>query len=327
MDGFAASFGNLRCTSCAGGETVVNTPWAVRMPAAVWDVMIYIFDGAQCRLDLADGTGPVTTAGRSIAVVLRGLPHSVEGQVAATPRLAHHADPSIVGRYLTSADTLQAETATHVEVLGLLIERGLSEHLFGALPGHFLINYDRLPEWLGDRLNCLKRALTSPAPGSHAVALRDAEALMMQVMADFAQARPEHVPGWWRRTDDPKLARVQAIIHRDLAKPWTIEALAVEAGMSRSRLIARASAELGEGLMSYVTRARMWEAARQLEQTRNDVARIGRSVGYGSEKAFITSFNRFWAVPPGEYRRLGRSGPSDGHLAQDQARREFARVH
>lgn len=326
MDGFAASFGSLRCTQCAGGETVVSTPWAVRMPAAVWDVMIYVFDGARCRLDLADGSGPVTTAERSIAVVLRGLSHSVQGQIASTPRLAHHADPSIVGRYLTSAETSQTETATHVEVLGLSVERGLSDHLFGALPAHFLLEYDQLPAWLGSRLRCLKGALTSSTPGAQAVALRDAEALMMQVVSDFTQAQPHRVPGWWRATEDPKLARVQALIHRDLARSWTIEMIAAEAGMSRSRLIARAAAELGEGLMSYLTRARMWEAARQLERTRNDVARIGRAIGYGSEKAFITSFSRFWKVPPGEYRRLSRAA-AEARLLSDKNLAGLAGAH
>ncbi len=324
MDGFAASFGSLRCTRCAGGETVVNTPWAVQMPAAVWDVMIYVFDGARCRLSLADGTAPVTTAERSIAVVLRGQSHSVEGQIASTPRLAQHADPAIVGRYLTTTETSRAETATHVEVLGLSVERGLSDHLFGALPAHFLVEYDELPPWLNSRLSCLKSALTSSAPGAHAVALRDAEAMMMQVVSDLTQAQPHRVPGWWRGTDDPKLARVQAMIHRDLARPWTIEMIAGEAGMSRSRLIARAATELGEGLMSYVTRARMWEAARQLERTYNDVARIGRGVGYGSEKAFITSFSRFWEVPPGEYRRARRAA-ADARL--DSTRPALARTY
>ena len=58
----------------------------------------------------------------------------------------------------------------------------------------------------------------------------------------------------------------------------------------------------GMTLTEYVTRRRMEEAARLLEQTALTVDQVATQVGYGERKAFYTAFRQWAGMPPGAWR-------------------------
>jgi transcriptional regulator GlxA family with amidase domain len=93
-------------------------------------------------------------------------------------------------------------------------------------------------------------------------------------------------------------------MHEKVENPWTVETLAVAAGMSRSAFALRFKELLGETPLEYLTNWRMYKAIGSL-QKKDDrkLFEIAKSVGYDSDAAFSKAFKRVLGVAPREYRR------------------------
>ena len=156
---------------------------------------------------------------------------------------------------------------------------------------------------LAATLAALQREYGSGARGASLVVTRLLEILFVQVVRAWADDQPPGGAGWIGALRDPALARALALLHEDLGRDWTVDALARIAGTSRATLGRRFLAEVGESPLAYLTRARMQLAARRLETTDDGLAAIAQELGYTSEFAFNKAFRRTLGVPPGLYRK------------------------
>ena len=114
--------------------------------------------------------------------------------------------------------------------------------------------------------------------------------------------------GWWRALSDPPIARAITLMHREPARSWTVEALAREAAMSRSRFSDRFKALVGDTPMGYLGGHRMALAAEQLEAGHLPLAQVAQGAGYESDKVFARAFRRWAGLSPTAYakRELAR---------------------
>ena len=94
-------------------------------------------------------------------------------------------------------------------------------------------------------------------------------------------------------------------LHRRPAAAWTLETLANEVGVSRSRLAESFSRFVGQPPMQYLTQWRLQLAARMAADGSAKVAAVARDVGYQSEASFSRAFKRFVGVSPAQWRRDG----------------------
>jgi AraC-like DNA-binding protein len=69
--------------------------------------------------------------------------------------------------------------------------------------------------------------------------------------------------------------------------------------MSRSSFADRFTEMLGEPVMSYVTRWRMYTALTILRQESADIGKLSTRLGYTSEAAFNRTFKRVIGMTPG----------------------------
>lgn len=95
-------------------------------------------------------------------------------------------------------------------------------------------------------------------------------------------------------------------LHADVARNWTVDALASIAGMSRSAFAMQFKARLGQAPLDYLTRWRMFRAMHLLRQTRQPLIDVAASVGYASEAAFSKAFRRITGATPGACRRAAQ---------------------
>lgn len=129
-------------------------------------------------------------------------------------------------------------------------------------------------------------------------AARMGELLLINVLRQQLGQAAGTGEGWLRGLGDPAVARAIMAIHRTPQQAWTVEALAAEARMSRSRFSDRFKALVGQTPIHYLTAHRMALAAEQLEAGHLPLARIAEQAGYESDKVFARAFRRWAGLAP-----------------------------
>lgn len=112
-------------------------------------------------------------------------------------------------------------------------------------------------------------------------------------------------PGLLRGLADARVAPALRRMHADPRRAWTIEALARDAGMSRSAFFERFTRAVGLRPMEYLLAWRMAVAKDLLRRTPTPLDEVAERVGYGSASTFSTAFSRHVGQPPGRYARAG----------------------
>ena len=178
----------------------------------------------------------------------------------------------------------------------------------------------RLPTAVaGDRLSGLLEFAVAESrdrePGSQSVLLRIAELVFVEVVrAQLTSATG--AGGWLGGLRDALVGRALARLHAEPARPWTLTALARDAGVSRTVLAERFTHFVGHPPMAYLARWRIQLAARRLEDPATKVATVARDVGYESEAAFSRAFKRLAGVAPAQWRRRPAADAERRKLSQ-----------
>lgn len=284
-------------------RTVARAPWGLRLsPTAV--ATLHIVTSGTCHL--TQGREVIALGPGDVVLLPRGDGHAV----ADSPRspkvpleqwLSERGDgpTHVLGGSGVESTLLCGffafdEPGAH-PVLKLLPARvhlrGASEAARAMLPTMSLVEreYER-----GER-------------GASVVISRLLDILLVQVLRAWADAQPPGGAGWLGALGDRTLASALGWMHSEPGRDWKVSELARRSGTSRATLARRFAAEVGMAPHAYLTRLRMQEAAVLLRESDDGLAAIAARVGYDSEFAFNRAFRRAMGVPPGLYRREGRS--------------------
>ena len=152
-----------------------------------------------------------------------------------------------------------------------------------------------------------------PRPGGQCVVVRLSELMFVEVVrrwlteGDAATEAGGARSDWLAGLRDPLVGRALMQLHRKPAAAWTLETLAAEVGVSRSRLAESFTRFVGQPPMQYLTRWRLQLAARMLADGSTKVSAVACDVGYQSEASFSRAFKRFVGVSPAQWRRNARA--------------------
>ncbi|KAJ57040.1 hypothetical protein ACMU_00685 [Actibacterium mucosum KCTC 23349] len=137
-----------------------------------------------------------------------------------------------------------------------------------------------------------------------------AEALLIHLLR---RATEEGVAetGLFAGLADPQLARVLTLMHDRPDLAWRTEALAEEAGMSRSAFMARFRDVVGVSPMTYLRNWRLSRAAIELDHGAR-VSEVARRLGYRSDDAFTRAFRQATGQLPSA-RRKSRAAQGTRH--------------
>jgi AraC-like DNA-binding protein len=161
-------------------------------------------------------------------------------------------------------------------------------------------------------LETMAEEVVAQRVGAATVLTRLAEAVIARVVRAWVESRSEDASGWLAAIRDPKIGRALAAIHRRPGHPWSVEALADLANVSRSVFAERFASVVGVPVARYLARWRMHLASEWLLRSdRIRVAQVAARLGYESEASFSRAFKRWMGVPPSVLRRgermMGRS--------------------
>ncbi|MEM1349854.1 MAG: helix-turn-helix domain-containing protein, partial [Myxococcota bacterium] len=136
------------------------------------------------------------------------------------------------------------------------------------------------------------------APGSHTVIRRLVDALLVYALRHHIERASPTQLGWLNALRDPALSRALSLMHKEYAKPWTLESLARASGTSRASLARHFVAEVGSTPIQYLTARRLHAARRLMVHTTLSLDEVADEVGYASAFSLSKAFKRHFGAAP-----------------------------
>ncbi len=242
------------------------------------------------------------------------------GEVVVLPRNDHHlmgSDlnlPPVLGRDIVQPPTGGGLYSIHHGgdgkrtrmICGYLgCDSAKSNPVISTLPPLLKLKVEQggAAEWIRSTFQYAAEEVAAGRPGSETVLAKLSELLFVEAVRRYAEALPDGQTGWLAGLREPYVARALALLHGEIARPWTVDDLGREVGLSRSALADRFIQLIGVPPMHYLTGWRMQVAAQKLRDTSASLAQVADLVGYESEAAFSRAFKKEFGTAPATWRR------------------------
>ncbi len=200
-------------------------------------------------------------------------------------------------RFAPLLDTMPALTIVRIRDGALLLEAYTDTGRY-AEP----VRLQESPGWWQAAIAHLESEASRSGPGNRAVLARLSELLFMEVLRWQLTYLSNGHSGWLAGLNDKHVGRALSLMHADPARPWTVDDLAREAGISRAALAKRFVDLVGDSPMQYLAGWRMHLARSLLRESNVGIAQLAARVGYESEAAFSRAFRRAVGIPPATWR-------------------------
>ena len=165
-------------------------------------------------------------------------------------------------------------------------------------------------EWLELIVRFLRVEARSATPGRNVALARLVDLLFVEAIRHWLATSDARPTGWMGALRDPRIGVALVRMHAEPQRDWDMESLAAEVGMSRSSFAQHFGDLVGEPPSKYLTRWRMYLAARLLRVPGTTVGQVANRVGYDSEAAFSRVFKRYMRVAPAAFRDEASAQPS-----------------
>ena len=282
----------------------LTDPWGIEIPELPGVMNVEVVTSGHCWLEI-EGEDLVFLPEGSLVLIPRGRRHKLRGNPGdQTTRLEDIPVKRLGDRF----ETMRfggGGRLTHVTYCGVRFDPYLADRLVRMLPTvlHLRTAADD-GGWLDPTIRLIAQEAGQRLPGSETVITRLADVLVIQAIRTWIESVRERDQGWIAALQDRQIGRAMSLMHRHPAFDWRVEALAREAGMSRSGFSARFTALVGEPVFTYLTSLGMQIAQKELRRTSDTLAQIAERVGYQSEPSFNRAFKRVVGIPPGKVRRM-----------------------
>jgi AraC-like DNA-binding protein len=307
----------LRVVRLTGGvflEAEFSAPWSVMSHVGPEDCQMVLADPARLIAFhyVISGT-LLLQIGRNTAIEVRG------GSIVMLPRNDPHTLASRRGLKPVRGDKLvEMDPAGGLArirhggggdvtriVCGFVGSETDCHPLIDALPETLVLDLNgrAAGEWIFSSFRYAAQELAAARAGSTTVLSKLSELMFVEAVRCYLDALPTDQRGWLAGLRDPAVGKALALLHSEIARPWTAEELARRVYLSRSTFADRFTTLIGSPPMTYLTRWRMQVAAQRLRENRRSVSEISADVGYESEIAFARAFKRQFAVSPAQWRK------------------------
>jgi AraC-like DNA-binding protein len=309
VDALASLLDEVRTSGALFGRSIMAPPWSIRVAAAPPLTLLTMLRGDGWVAP--DDSPPVALGEGDVAIVVGPGAFTVADEPdppTPTLTLAHAPERCVTGDGRDVTEEMRLGVRTCGERLdgpnallvgGYQVRGRVSERLLRALPRVLVVpNTGRLRPVLELTVAEVERA----DPGQQAVLDRLLDLLLLSALREWF-ARPDvEPPAWYRASGDAVVGRALRLLHDDPARPWTVAALADEAGVSRATFARRFTELVGEPPMAYLTGWRLSVAADLLARSDATVEAVARQVGYGSAFGLSVAFKRVYGTRPSAHR-------------------------
>jgi AraC-like DNA-binding protein len=265
----------------------------------------YVVEGElHIRVDNEDGESIVVGAGE-VVLLPRNDPHLVGSDLKLPPVPGSDIIRPSKDGGLFSIHHGGGGTRTRMVCGFLGCDSADGNPVISTLPPLLKLNVEQggAAEWIRSTFQFAAEEVAAGRPGSETVLAKLSELLFVEAVRRYAEALPQEQTGWLAGLRDPHVARALALLHRDIVRPWNVDELGREVGLSRSALADRFTRLIGVPPMNYLGSWRMQVASQKLRNTSASLAQIADMVGYTSEAAFSRAFKKALGTAPATWRR------------------------
>lgn len=319
--------GTVRLSGAVFFDVAASSPWVAEAPPASM-LANRVLPGSQHVIEyhvITSGFGwasllefdaePVRLAPGSVVMFPQGDRHTLSSspQMRAEPDLSVFDQPEELSPpfYLEQFGGGPDETRLICGFLGCDVLP--FNPVIQALPRvvHIPDGYTAGDGWLSSLIKAIMKESRKQRVGADSVLSRLSELIFIEVVRCYMESLPSDATGWLAALADRHVGRAIRLLHSDPKRPWTLEILAREVGVSRTVLVNRFTERIGIAPMTYLCNWRMQIAAGMLAAGGATIAKIASQVGYDSEAAFSRKFKRCTGVSPGAWRTRKAGGASD----------------
>jgi len=308
----------LRAAHLSGGvflHAEFTAPWCISVrvtsqlcapflgPTAHLVPYHYVIEG-ELHLALEDGTAQTLKSGEAV-LFPQNSPHVMGSDLRLPPVFSRDVirPPENGGLYTIAHGGGGAPTRLICGFLGSHVASG--NPVLATLPAAIRLKVEDTgsAEWVRSTFHYAADEVARGRPGSETVLAKLSELLFIEAVRRYLDDLPADQTGWLAGLRDPVVARVLALMHGDIARPWSVDELGRYAGASRSALAERFGRFIGMAPMQYLVQWRLQVAAQQLKSTSASLAQIAEAIGYESEAAFSRAFKKKFGAAPATWRR------------------------
>jgi len=286
-------------------RTDFSPPWAVTVPDLDQAARFHLVVQGTCRIEFPSGASVDLGAG-DLVLIPKGRSHVLADQAGRTaPPLETVLDNvGYDGEGVLVVGDGDPNSSTQLICGHFNFRRDADHPILRALPEYLLTTASmraRQP-WLDEMLRLVAQRVFSKDIGSKASVIRLSEIVFIELLR-VGIDQSEELCSILEAFKDRQIGQALQLIHAKAAEPWTVESLASEVGMSRSRFAERFSDLMDTGPMAYLSDWRLQKALSLLDDSRCSVQQVAIQTGYQSPAAFTRAFSGKFGVPPREYRR------------------------
>ncbi len=294
-------------------RTHFSGSWGTTVPALGHAARFHYAKQGSCWAKV-EGCEPVRLNQGDLLMVPRGRSHILSNDVVQTapPLETVMQEAGYDGNRVLSNGAADEAAATQLICGHFDFDGDLDHPLLDALPSYILITAEQRKgrPWLEEVLGLLVANVFNDYPGSLAAVTRLSEIIFIESLHCVDDEAPR-LATLMKGFSDPRLARALAAMHREPERDWNVEALAREAGMSRTRFASEFQAAFDRGPFNYLTEWRMQRAAAALRRTDRRIADVAFANGYSNPAAFSRAFSARFGQTPRSMRKAARAGLLD----------------
>jgi AraC-like DNA-binding protein len=275
--------------------------WGMGLDASKAPSLHYCLEGVGTLT--AEGSAPIQLEPHTFVLLPPGVAYRIESVSARSAQLERRASLCGASSYESVPTLIVGEGGQGIVTVCGEIRMGLAggSGFFFSLGEPLVARFGSV-DGLQDQFVMLLAESTRPGVGSRVLTEALLKQCLVLALRRWIERGPSPLP-WLAAVADSRLSRALHAIFEQPAVAYTVDSLAVMAGMSRSAFASAFRRAFGRSPMSLVKLVRLRRAGELLITTAMPVSEVAKRVGFSSRSNFSVAFVELHGMDPSRFRR------------------------
>jgi AraC family transcriptional regulator, activator of mtrCDE len=279
----------------------IRDGWGMRFDACKTASLHYCLAGVGTLA--VHGALPIQLEPHTFVLLPPGVAYRLESALPKRARLEHRARLCGVSSHESVPTLTVGEGQQGIATACGELRMGLAggSDLFASLGEPLVVRFGGA-EGLRDQFVMLLAESARPGVGSRVLTEALLKQCLVLALRRWIELDASPFP-WLAGVADTRLSRTLHAVFEQPAAAFTVDSLAMIAGMSRSAFAAAFRRAFGQSPMSLVKLVRLRRASELLVATTLPVADVAKRVGFSSRSSFSLAFGQLHGMDPSRFRR------------------------